>query len=124
LGLGHLVRSWMVADALSSDFRVTVWCGGPLPAGLAPAGTFDIVALPPLTVNDDGRLASLDPRHNVEAALDIRRDMMLRNLAAEPPAALVVELFPFGRRKFERELPPLLEATRARSPKPLVVCSL
>ena len=124
LGLGHLVRSWMVADALSSDFRVTVWCGGPLPAGLAPPGTFDIVALPPLTVNDDGRLASLDPRHNVEAALDIRRDMMLRNLAAEPPAALVVELFPFGRRKFERELLPLLEATRARSPKPLVVCSL
>ncbi len=25
LGLGHLVRSWMVADALTSDFRVTVW---------------------------------------------------------------------------------------------------
>ncbi len=77
-----------------------------------------------MTVNDDGRLASLDPRHSVETALEVRRDMMLRELAAERPAALVVELFPFGRRKFERELLPLLEAAQARTPKPLVVCSL
>jgi predicted glycosyltransferase len=124
LGLGHLVRSWMVADALSSEFRVTVWCGGPLPAGLVPPGTFDVVALPPMSVNEAGRLASLDPRHTVEAALDVRRDMMLRGLAVERPAAVVVELFPFGRRKFERELLPLLEAAQAQTPKPLVVCSL
>jgi predicted glycosyltransferase len=124
LGLGHLVRSWMVADALASSFRVTVWCGGPLPAGLSPPGTFDVVALPAMTVNEDGRLASLDARYSVEAALDVRRDMMLRGLAAQRAAAVVVELFPFGRRKFERELLPLLEAAQAQSPRPLVVCSL
>jgi predicted glycosyltransferase len=84
----------------------------------------NIVALPPLTVSDDGRLASLDPRQSVETALDVRRDMMLRGLATERPAAIVVELFPFGRRKFERELLPLLEAARAGSPRPLVICSL
>ena len=38
---------------------------------------------------------------------------------------LLVELYPFGRKKFEFELLPLLEAARARGPRrPLVLCSL
>jgi predicted glycosyltransferase len=124
LGLGHLARAWMMADALSSHFRVTVWCGGPLPAGFAPPPSCDIVALPPMAVNEDGRLVSLDSRYTVEAALHVRRELMLRRLEAERPAVVVVELFPFGRKKFEPELLPLLEAARSASPGPVVVCSL
>ena len=38
---------------------------------------------------------------------------------------MVIELFPFGRKKFAAELLPLLERARAaRGPRPLVVCSL
>jgi predicted glycosyltransferase len=37
---------------------------------------------------------------------------------------LVIELFPFGRKKFERELLPLLDAAHAMRPRPRVVCSL
>ena len=124
LGLGHLARSWAAADALSSLFRVTLFCGGPPPSGLAPPGSCDIVSLPPIVVNEDGRLVSLDSRYSVEAAFDVRRDIMLRRLATTQPAAVVVELFPFGRRKFERELLPLLEATQVASPRPVVACSL
>jgi predicted glycosyltransferase len=124
LGLGHLARAWMLADSLSPHFRVTFWCGGPLPGGLAPPASCEIVALPPIAVNEEGRLVSLDPRYSVEAALDVRRDTMLRGLATERPAVVVVELFPFGRKKFERELLPLLEAVQSASPRPVVVCSL
>jgi predicted glycosyltransferase len=124
LGLGHLARSCMVADALASCFRVTLWCGGRLPAGITPPASCEVVALPAIAVDEDGRLVSLDPGHSVEAALDRRRDMMLRRLAAERPAVIVIELFPFGRKKFERELIPLLEAAQSASPRPVVACSL
>jgi len=124
LGLGHLARAWTVADALSSHFRVTLWSGGPLPAGLTPPASCEIIALPPVAVNEDGRLVSLDPACPVETALDVRRDTMLRGLTTERPAVVVIELFPFGRKKFERELLPLLEAAQSASPRPVVVCSL
>src|SRR6185295_9062520 len=70
------------------------------------------------------RLVCVDSRDPVEAVLDLRRDLMLRRLAAEPPDVIVVELFPFGRRKFARELLPLLAAARDASPRPIVVCSV
>jgi predicted glycosyltransferase len=37
---------------------------------------------------------------------------------------IVVELFPFGRMKFARELVPLLDAAAAAVPRPIVVCSV
>ena len=36
MGLGHLVRSWAIADALSSTFHVVFVSGGESPAGMAP----------------------------------------------------------------------------------------
>ena len=124
LGFGHLARSWTLAEALSRHFHVTLWCGGPLPASIAPSGSFDLVQLPPLAMNEDGTLVSLDPRYAVEAALEMRRDMLLRRLVRERPEALLIELFPFGRKKFACELLPLLDAVHAMSPRPRVVCSL
>jgi predicted glycosyltransferase len=124
LGFGHLARSWTLAGALSRHFHVTLWCGGPLPASIAQPGSFDLVQLPPLAMNAEGMLVSLDQRYAVEAALDIRRDLLLRCLAHERPEVLIVELFPFGRKKFARELLPLLDAVHAMWPRPRVVCSL
>jgi predicted glycosyltransferase len=124
LGLGHLARSWTIAKALSRRFRVTLMCGGPLPAGLEPPSCCEVVALPPMTLLDNGQLTSLDARYSAAAALEVRRDMMLRELATAQPAVIIVELFPFGRKKFGRELLPVLEAARAASPTPIVVCSL
>ncbi len=124
LGFGHLARSWTLAAALSRRFRVTVWCGGQVPRGLAPPASFELVELPPMAMSEEGRLVSLDSRYSVEAALDLRRDILIRRLAAERPSVLLIELFPFGRRKFGRELLPLLEAARAAAPRPRIVCSL
>src|SRR5262249_23686671 len=40
------------------------------------------------------------------------------------PDALLIELFPFGRKRFALELIPLLERARSRSEETLVACSL
>lgn len=125
LGLGHLVRSLAIAEALAGTFAVTLLNGGRFPAGTTlPAGV-DVVNLPPLGHDDDYRLVSLDRAWSVAAACRERRRLVLEVLAREAPRVVVVELYPFGRKKFEFELLPLLEAVhRGGADRPVVVCSL
>ena len=125
LGLGHLARSLAIADALTVTFDVTLLNGGRLPAGTRiPAGV-RVVSLPPLGHDDDYQLVSLDSAWNVPAAQQERRRMILGVLEDTSPQVLLVELYPFGRKKFEFELVPLLETALARGVRrPLVLCSL
>jgi predicted glycosyltransferase len=53
-----------------------------------------------------------------------RRDLLLDLLRSVRPAAVLVELFPFGRRKFHFELEPLLDACFEQDPRPAVLCSV
>jgi len=48
----------------------------------------------------------------------------LAAFADKQPDVLLIEAFPFGRRAFRFELDGLIEAARARRPRPLVLCSL
>jgi predicted glycosyltransferase len=113
VGLGHLTRSYALCAGLAEWFRVVLVCGGPLPDEIAPPPAIEIVALPPLGVDADGRFVSHDPRFSVEQAWERRAQVLLDTLRAVTPAVVFVELFPFGRAKFARELVPLLEASRA-----------
>ena len=122
VGLGHLVRSYALCGALAERFRVVLLCGGAVPGGIRPPAGIELVALPPLGVGPDGRFASHDPRYTIEAAWAARHARILATFRALRPAVVVVELFPFGRAKFARELVPLLEA--ARSAGALTACSL
>lgn len=125
LGLGHLVRSLAIAEALAGTFEVTLLNGGRFPAGTVPPAGVDVVNLPPLGHDDDYRLVSLDRAWSVAAACRERQRIVLEVLERESPRVVLVELYPFGRKKFEFELLPLLEAARARRPsRPLVLCSL
>jgi predicted glycosyltransferase len=98
LGLGHLVRSLALARALTRHFDVVLLAGGELPADLELPREVEVVPLP------EGRRA--------ETVLDAFRRVR--------PDVIIVELFPFGRKKLAPELLPML--TEARGP--LVVCSL
>jgi predicted glycosyltransferase len=122
LGLGHLVRSFALAGALAERFRVVLLNGGRLPRGVPlPAGV-EVESLPPLGMDVDGTLVSEDRRRSPERALELRRERMLALHAELRPDVVLVELFPFGRKKFATELLPLLEA--AREAGALTVCSL
>jgi predicted glycosyltransferase len=125
VGLGHLVRSFALAAALAERFRVVLLCGGSVPSWLRPPPEIEIVELPPLGIGSDGAFTSHDARLTLEDARAVRGRMLLRTLRSLRPDAVVVELFPFGRAKFARELLPLLDEARGQAPRrPLVACSL
>jgi predicted glycosyltransferase len=123
VGLGHLVRSLALAEALAASFDVTLLSGGPLPEGVAAPDGVEIVGLPPLGMDSDHRIISRDGR-SVDEAFALRRQALIDALHTTRPDALVIELFPFGRRKFRIELLPLLEAATAAPRRPLIACSL
>jgi len=125
LGMGHLVRSLALAASLAERFRVVLLNGGKLPKGLAVPSGVEVVNLPPLGLDTEGRLVSRDGRRTAERAKELRRALIVEAYRALRPRVMLVELFPFGRKKFADELLPLLEEARAeRARQPLVVCSL
>lgn len=124
LGLGHLVRSLALAQALAEYFRVVFLNGGPFPEGVTASKTIEVVALPPLGMTTDGQLISRSRRYSVEKALQRRKEILLALFHTLQPQVLMIELFPFGRKKFTSELVPLLEEARRQQLPPLTLCSL
>jgi len=84
-----------------------------------------VVALPPLGATLDGELVSAGRDGSLAHVQELRRETILDVYRRVRPAVLVVELFPFGRKKFAGELLPLLEAAHDAGPgRPVVACSL
>jgi predicted glycosyltransferase len=122
LGLGHLVRSLSLAEALGEHFDVVLLNGGRFPTAVVPDGV-RVVNLPPLAT----RATTRQPRSVVVGggAMRERPRLILDELAITEPTVVLVELFPFGRKKFEFELLPLLEAAHSMgAERPRVVCSV
>ena len=124
LGMGHLMRSFALADRLAERFRVVLLNGGRLPKGIAAPAKVELVNLPPLGIDDANQLVSHDKRISVKRALDRRQKIIKATFDELRPAVVLIELFPFGRKKFASELLPLLEAAHAPETRALVVCSL
>ena len=124
MGMGHLVRSLALAESLSDRFRVMLLNGGRMPKGFVPPAGVQIINLPPLGIDDANQLVSHDKRISVERALDRRKKMIRTCFDNLRPAVVVLELFPFGRKKFAGELRPLLEAAHSDERRALVVSSL
>jgi predicted glycosyltransferase len=124
LGIGHFFRALEICKALSRH-EVILITGSPRPAAEVPDHVRE-VTLPGLQMNPDfSRLYPANDADSVEniksARLRILSDLFDRGL----PDVLIVELYPFGRKAFEFELVPMLEAIRSsQSSGTLVVCSL
>jgi len=58
VGLGHLVRTLALADALSRRFRVTLLCGGEIPEALPVPDEVELVPMSPLTLGEEASLVS------------------------------------------------------------------
>ncbi|MGB7923700.1 MAG: glycosyltransferase [Pyrinomonadaceae bacterium] len=125
LGMGHLVRSLALAEGLQKRFRIVFLNGGPLPKKIRTPEGVEVVNLPPLGLDHEGRLVSRDRRRTVERARESRRRIILETYRQLRPQVVFIELFPFGRKKFADELLPMLdEARRAQPSSSLVCCSL
>ncbi len=123
LGIGHLIRSMEIVRGLQSDFQVHFINGGEIIQGFeAPSGV-SVVNLPGIKTDTEFReLCPVDDTLGLELVQDIRKHQLMNCLDRYQPDVLMVELFPFGRRRFSFELIPLLEAAKVRGIK--VVCSL
>lgn len=125
LGIGHLTRSFALAAALSADFHVVFLNGGRLPPGLPVPAGITIIDLPPLGMDDGHTVISRDDTHSVAQAVQQRRALIEAAVQRHRPAVLLVELFPFGRKKFAGEILPLIRlAKRVGGAATKVVCSL
>jgi len=124
LGMGHLVRSLALAERLGRHFRVMLLNGGRLPSGIVVPSNIQFVNLPPLGMDEANQLVSHDKRISVARALDRRKKMIRVTFDNIRPVVVLIELFPFGRKKFANEILPLLHAARSKGTRALVVCSL
>ena len=126
LGIGHLMRARVLAEALAErGFDVHLVTGGMPIGGRLPHGV-RTVQLPPIRVSD----ASFTPLRDAEfqpiddAYRRRRTDLLLAAYEAAAPSAVLFETFPFGRRSLRFELFPLLERIDATRPRPLVIASI
>ncbi len=126
LGIGHLARASRIAAALTGHgFAVTLVSGG-MPVPGFPEPGVERIQLPALRAADGDFTRLVDAAgHPADAAcLEARCAALLAALERIDPQVLIVETFPFGRRPLRFELLALLEAARARTPRPLVACSV
>ena len=122
LGMGHWVRSIALAEVLKSDFDVVFLNGNHPPPGADLPDGIEFVHLPALTLDEHFQLQTV----NLDDRLDdvkAERQAILDGLAARHcPDILLIELYPFGRKKFGFELDPLIKAVRSQDG--LVICSV
>jgi predicted glycosyltransferase len=123
LGMGHLVRSMEIVRGLAPDFQVCFINGGEIVAGFDIPSDVEVVNLPAIKTDSEFQeLQVVDSAYTLEEVQEMRREQLLQVLDRFQPDVLMIELFPFGRRRFSFELVPLLERARACGTK--VVCSL
>jgi predicted glycosyltransferase len=123
LGIGHLIRSMEIVRGLLEEFEVCLINGGRVIDGFQIPLGVEMVNLPAIATDSEFReLRTVDPNQDLETVLDTRRELLLEILADFQPDILIVELFPFGRRRFSSELIPFLDQAQANGVK--VVCSL
>ena len=124
LGIGHLVRSTEIIRALASRFSVCLVSGGADVEGFQYPDGVQVVKLPALQTDADFGALQTCSGDDLEQVKEARKSRLLSVLRDVEPDAFIVELFPFGRKRFEFELLPALQYLKTASPETKVICSL
>ncbi|GGO81081.1 glycosyl transferase [Marinobacterium nitratireducens] len=125
LGIGHLRRAALISDALvARGFEVHLALGGePVPA--IPFNGARCHYLP--AVKTDAAFSGLTDAAGEpidDAFRQLRCERLLALANDVQPAAIITELYPFGRRQMRFELRPLLQWAERQPKRPLLICSL
>ena len=124
LGMGHLIRSMAIARALK-QCAVTFINGGESISGVEVPSWVTIVNLP--SISSDSEFQELTTHRQdmtLEQVQRARRNQLIALFDRLRPNVLLIELFPFGRKRFAFELLPLLAHIRLAGGATHVVCSL
>jgi len=126
LGTGHLFRTAAIVRSLRRrGARVVVATGGMAVDGIDFADA-ELTGLAAVRSPDATFRALVDADGGVvdDRFLDRRAAVLVDLLVQTKPDAVVTELYPFGRRKFWREVDQLLEQAATMSPRPLLAASI
>src|SRR5262245_13777982 len=121
VGFGHLVRSSTIVRALARDFTVMFVTGGPSVSGFKLSPDIQTLHLPEIQTDAEfERLQTCDSAVSLEETQAIRKELLVRAFDSFEPDTVVTELYPFGRKRFDFELIPLLERARRKSQTAIV----
>jgi predicted glycosyltransferase len=124
LGIGHFIRSRQILFALR-DFEVCFVYGGEYVPDFDMPAWVEAVYLPALRSDASfEQLYVVDNHHSLPEVEARRKESLLAAFDRFMPDVLLIELFPFGRWKFNFELLPLLDHARGARPGIKIVCSL
>lgn len=123
LGIGHLFRSLAIDGALAPD-TVHLVTGGPeIPLQLPPNTVHH--AMPPLMMDSEFQSVQVVDTHaDLENTWRERERLLLHLYQSLQPDVVLVEMFPFGRKRFAREILPMLQTNRDRHRPAITLCSV
>jgi predicted glycosyltransferase len=123
LGIGHLIRSMEIVRGLTEDFQIYFVNGGEIIQDFQVPPGVEVINLPAVKTDSEFQALQVPAGFtSIDDLLEYRRGLLLEIFDRVQPDVLMVELFPFGRRRFSIELVPLLE--RAKASGTQTVCSL
>ncbi|MEH2107399.1 glycosyltransferase family protein [Nostoc sp.] len=125
LGMGHLVRSREIVRGLTKDFQICFINGGEIIQGFEIPTGIELINLPAIKTDAEVvELQVVDDAFSINEVKEIRKNRLLEIFNQFQPDILIIELFPFGRRRFSFELIPLLELANSNKNSTKVICSL
>lgn len=124
LGMGHFIRSAALVAGLADRFQVCFLNGGEIVPGFEFPTNVQVVNLPPMKADETFKQLQTAAEEKLAEIQTRRVQQILATFAQVQPDLVIIELFPFGRKKFGFELLPLLAHIRLHAPQTRVVCSL
>jgi predicted glycosyltransferase len=127
LGIGHIRRAALIAQAASRAGLEVAFVSGGEPVERLELGSSRLIQLdPPLRSADVlfSRLETPEGRTLDPVTEERRRRQLLAAFERERPAVLLTEMFPFGRRQMRFELMPLVERAKAAPWQPAIAASV
>ncbi|MDJ0575996.1 MAG: glycosyltransferase [Xenococcaceae cyanobacterium MO_234.B1] len=118
LGMGHLIRSIEIVRGLIPDFQVCFINGGQVIEEFEFPQGIEVINIPAVKTDAEfQKLKPVDDNLTMAEVETIRKEILLNICDRFKPDVLIIELFPFGRRRFSFELIPLLEKAKAMGTK-------
>ncbi len=118
LGMGHLIRSIEIVRGLIPDFQICFINGGQVIEEFQFPPEIEVVNIPAVKTDTEfNELRPVDDSLTMEEVETIRKNMLLDICDRFKPDILVIELYPFGRRRFSFELIPLVEKAQSLGTK-------
>ncbi|MBM3597809.1 MAG: glycosyl transferase [Alphaproteobacteria bacterium] len=126
LGIGHLRRAALLAQALADHGLETTLLTGGFPVPGLDVGRARLIQLAPVKSADSSFKTLIDERGEPidDRWRDARRRRVLEIFDSVRPEVVMLEMYPFGRRQMRFELDALIAAVDAAGPRPLLLSSV